>query len=92
MADKQGICLVGQDGHLYMDVYDQLIPKARLRLANSKFNICSACVMEELMHNKGNGAIEIIDVFEDHITRNQPIPYVGYAAAKARSRLTCTVP
>lgn len=47
VADDKGRqvkCLTADAGHMWMPSYDELPPAVRLRLANSRFNICAACM------------------------------------------------
>jgi hypothetical protein len=41
---RQVKCLTSDAGHVWMPTYDALAPSVRLRLANSPFNICAACM------------------------------------------------
>jgi len=45
---RQVKCLIASEGHLWMRGYfDRLPPAVRRRLAESRFNICPACMDEE---------------------------------------------
>ena len=45
---RQVKCLIASEGHLWMRGYfDRLPPVVRRRLAESRFNICPACMDEE---------------------------------------------
>ena len=45
---RQVKCLISSEGHLWMRGYfDRLPPAVRRRLAESRFNICPACMEEE---------------------------------------------
>jgi hypothetical protein len=45
---RQIECLIASEGHLWIcSYYDRLPPAVRRRLAESDFNICPACMMEE---------------------------------------------
>jgi len=41
---KQVRCLTADEGHRWIHVYDRLPPPVRKRLAESPFNLCTACV------------------------------------------------
>ena len=46
--DRQVKCLIASGGHLWMrSYYDRLPPPVRRRLADSRHNICAACMTEE---------------------------------------------
>jgi hypothetical protein len=46
--DRQVKCLIASGGHLWMrDYFDRLPAAVRRRLANSRFNICAACMSED---------------------------------------------
>jgi hypothetical protein len=46
--DRQVKCLIASGGHLWMrGYYDKLPPPVRRRLADSRHNICPACMEEE---------------------------------------------
>ena len=45
--DEKGLqvkCLTADAGHVWMPSYDSLPPAVRQRLAQSRFNICAACL------------------------------------------------
>ena len=45
---KQVKCLIASEGHLWMcDWFDEFPPEVRERLANSRHNICPACMGDE---------------------------------------------
>ena len=44
LEGKQVKCLTSDEGHVWIRSYDTLPPKVRVRLANSPFNICPACL------------------------------------------------
>lgn len=45
---RQVKCLIASAGHLWMqDYFDRFPPAIRLRLAQSEFNICPACLAQE---------------------------------------------
>jgi hypothetical protein len=47
-GDRQVKCLIASAGHEWMVGYFDRLPSAvRRRLANSRFNICAACLTEE---------------------------------------------
>jgi hypothetical protein len=41
---RQVKCLTADAGHVWIHYYDDLPPPVRRRLAESEFNICSACL------------------------------------------------
>jgi hypothetical protein len=41
---KQVKCLTNDEGHVWMHYFDPLPPAVRRRLAESRFNICPACM------------------------------------------------
>jgi hypothetical protein len=45
---RQVKCLTSDEGHVWMPDYDRLPPAVRLRLAESPFNLCAACVSIEV--------------------------------------------
>jgi hypothetical protein len=46
--DRQVKCLIASGGHMWMrDYFDHLPAVVRRRLANSRHNICPACMTEE---------------------------------------------
>jgi len=46
--DRQVKCLIASGGHLWMrDYFDRLPAAVRRRLANSRHNICAACMSED---------------------------------------------
>jgi hypothetical protein len=48
LEGRQVKCLIASKGHLWMRGYfDRLPPAVRHRLAESRFNICAACMDEE---------------------------------------------
>ena len=48
LEGRQVKCLIASEGHLWMRGYfDRLPPVVRHRLADSRFNICPACMDEE---------------------------------------------
>lgn len=48
LEGRQVKCLIASEGHLWMEHYfDRLPPVVRHRLAESRFNICPACMTEE---------------------------------------------
>ena len=48
---RQVKCLIASEGHLWMQGYfDRLPSPVRRRLANSRHNICPACMSEEAQH------------------------------------------
>jgi hypothetical protein len=47
LEGRQVLCLTADEGHVWMDSYDQLPPDVRRRLAESRFNICPACMAIE---------------------------------------------
>jgi hypothetical protein len=54
---KQVKCLIASEGHLWMrGYYDKLPPEVRRRLAQSRHNICPACMTEDaeaMAHARG---------------------------------------
>jgi hypothetical protein len=42
---RQVKCLTADEGHVWMRCYDRLPSVVRLRLAESRFNLCPACVV-----------------------------------------------
>jgi hypothetical protein len=38
-------CLIGDEGHVWIGSYDKLPPAVRLRLRESPFNLCAACLV-----------------------------------------------
>jgi len=38
-------CLTGDEGHVWIESYDELPPAVRQRLRESPFNLCAACLM-----------------------------------------------
>jgi hypothetical protein len=48
LEGRQVKCLIASEGHFWMKSYFDHLPSAvRRRLANSRFNICPACMDEE---------------------------------------------
>ena len=48
LEGRQVKCLIASEGHLWMrDYFDRFPSAVRRRLAESAFNICSACTDEE---------------------------------------------
>jgi hypothetical protein len=47
LEGRQVLCLTADEGHVWMHCYDPLPPVVRRRLAQSPFNICSACMVIE---------------------------------------------
>jgi hypothetical protein len=46
-ADLEVRCLTNDEGHVWMHYYDRLPLAVRHRLAESRFNICAACLTIE---------------------------------------------
>jgi hypothetical protein len=44
VADLEVRCLTNDAGHVWMHYFDPLPPAVRRRLAESRFNICPACM------------------------------------------------
>jgi len=38
-------CLTGDEGHVWIESYDELPPAVRQRLRESPFNLCAACLV-----------------------------------------------
>jgi hypothetical protein len=56
LEGRQVKCLIASEGHLWMRDYHDQFPKAvRQRLATSPFNICPAC-MDEEVRREAHGA------------------------------------
>jgi hypothetical protein len=47
MAGRQVKCLISSEGHVWMPYFDRLPPLVRRRLAESRHNICAACLTIE---------------------------------------------
>lgn len=61
MSDRdkfQGLCLVNDEGYLYMHVHDDFPPDVRLRLQSSDFNLCAACISGQLDRHR---AIDLME-------------------------------
>jgi hypothetical protein len=73
---RQVKCLIASEGHLWMRGYfDRLPPVVRRRLAESRFNICPACMDEEahMAASKPSVAIycAVIDTIEKKLGEAQ---------------------
>lgn len=46
IRQRQDLCLIGDEGHLYMYVFDEMPRPVRERLRQSPFNLCCACLCD----------------------------------------------
>lgn len=66
----QTFCLIATGGHMWMDYYDLLPPLIRARLRQSRFNLCPACLITEVLprvskrHDRERRLMIAIDVME----------------------------
>lgn len=76
----QGLCLQNLTGSLWMKGHHDSLPKlVRERLANSPFNICAACVIDEANHRayrkRASPILQdylgVIEEFEEQIRQEQ---------------------
>jgi hypothetical protein len=67
---RQVKCLIADEGHVWIHYYDELPLPVRQRLANSRFNICPACMVMEALKRVRRGQptiamyCEVIDEIE----------------------------
>ncbi len=45
----QGMCIVSASGQDTISCYDEMMPRVRERLRNSRYNLCAACVETQAM-------------------------------------------
>jgi hypothetical protein len=72
MARNKSRCFIGGDiGWRYMGYVDKMPEAVRKRLANSRYNICAACVTEEMNGRDGvkneEAWFKVIEYFEKRI-------------------------
>ena len=67
---RQVKCLIASEGHLWMKGYfDRLPPVVRRRLAQSRFNICPACMDEEARRAASKPSADIYCAVIDSIEK-----------------------
>tara|TARA_R110000868_G_scaffold158980_1_gene387414 strand:+ start:403 stop:630 length:228 start_codon:yes stop_codon:yes gene_type:complete len=63
----QGLCLEGAEGSLFMNQFDELPKRVKKRLAESPFNICTACVIQKAGGTDEVDLLKTISSFEARI-------------------------
>jgi hypothetical protein len=54
MEAEQVRCMLGDEGHVWISWLDKLSPRVRDRLRNASFNICPACLIQEVGYGKSD--------------------------------------
>jgi hypothetical protein len=62
---EQVRCMLGDEGHVWISWMDGLAPAVRERLRNASFNICPACLIQEVGANQPDaGYFRCIEAWE----------------------------
>ncbi len=66
LEGEQVRCMLGDEGHVWIQWMDKLSPAVRERLRNASLNVCPACLLQEVGHGKPDGAyLRQIEVWEE---------------------------
>jgi hypothetical protein len=69
LEGKQVKCLISDEGHVWIYAYDKMSPRVRIRLANSPFNICPACLSGQVRGRTDADFFRCIEIIEQELRK-----------------------